>query len=246
MIWLHNEDAVSAIPMHYYGVKGHWYFPNGGGGYSRLKDGQMMTMLAEHGFRKNKPDDLGNTPADRAQMWLIQNRSVAYAGLLAGYVRGGRSRQLRPVLVAGNIVRAELRARTDTQLAALTVELIHGRAGLMAEPLAAAALEWTTALVAVTLPEGQPYPRIHAALDGVLTAIESAPSARGWAMALVRYEGVVLAELGYGGELGDEGDLPSLLNDNGRRLAADLLVDRRAQPLAARERLVDRLLRAVA
>lgn len=88
MIWLHNEDAVSAIPMHYYGVKGHWYFPNGGGGYSRLKDGQMMTMLAEHGFRKNKPDDLGNTPADRAQMWLIQNRSVAYAGLLAGYVAG--------------------------------------------------------------------------------------------------------------------------------------------------------------
>ncbi len=171
---------------------------------------------------------------------------TAAHGLLAGYVRGGRSRQLRPVLVAGNIVRAELRARTDTQLAALTVELIHGRAGLMAEPLAAAALEWTTALVAVTLPEGQPYPRIHAALDGVLTAIESAPSARGWAMALVRYEGVVLAELGYGGEPRDDGDLVSLLNDNGRRLAADLLVDRRAQPLAARERLVDRLLRAVA
>ncbi len=88
MIWLHNEDVVSAIPMHYYGVKGHWYFPNGSGGYSRLKEGQMMTMLAEYGLRKNKPDDQGNTPADRAQMWLIQNRSVAYAGMLAGYVSG--------------------------------------------------------------------------------------------------------------------------------------------------------------
>lgn len=45
-------------------------------------------MLAEHGFRKNKPDDQGNTFADRAQMWLIQNRSVDYAGLLVGYTSG--------------------------------------------------------------------------------------------------------------------------------------------------------------
>jgi DNA repair protein RecO (recombination protein O) len=169
-------------------------------------------------------------------------------GMLAGYVRGGRSRQLRPVLVAGNTVRADLRARTDTQLAALTVELIHGRAGLMTEPLAAAALEWTTALVAVSLPEGQPYPRVHAALDGVLTAIESAPSARGWATALMRYEAVVLAELGYGTDAepaADQATVIEVLAANGRRLAADLLVERRAAPLAARERLVERLARAL-
>ena len=35
-------------------------------------------------------------------------------GLLGGYVRGGRSRQLRPVLSPGNIVRANLRARVET------------------------------------------------------------------------------------------------------------------------------------
>lgn len=171
---------------------------------------------------------------------------TAAHGLLAGYVRGGRSRRLRPVLVAGNIVVAEFRARTEVQLAALTVELVHGRAGMLNEPLGAAAIEWTTALVATTLPEGQPYPRVHAALDGVLTAIETASTAREWAEALVRYEVVVLAELGYGTKDVAPDSVIGRLAENGRRLAQDLLVDRRAAPLAARERLVDRLSRAVA
>lgn len=122
-------------------------------------------------------------------------------GLLAGYVRGGRSRRLRPVLLAGNLVLADLRARTDSQLPALTVELIASRAPLLAEPLAAAAIDWATALTAATLPEGQPYPAIHAALDGLLTAISAAPTARGWATALVRYELLLLAELGFGLDL---------------------------------------------
>ena len=33
-------------------------------------------------------------------------------GLQPGYVRGGRSRRLRPILVPGNVVQAEYRART--------------------------------------------------------------------------------------------------------------------------------------
>ncbi len=88
MIWLHNEEVAEAIPMHYYGVKGQWFFPNGNNGYSRLKDGQAATMIAEHGFSRINKDEFGNSPCDRAQMWLIQNRSVAYAGLLAGYIAG--------------------------------------------------------------------------------------------------------------------------------------------------------------
>ena len=42
----------------------------------------------------------------------------------------------------------EWRARTEEQLAGLTVELIRSRAPLFAEPLPAAALEWVTALAA--------------------------------------------------------------------------------------------------
>lgn len=119
-------------------------------------------------------------------------------GVQPGYVRGGHSRKLRPVLQPANIVRGEWRARTEEQLAGLTVELITSRAPLYAEPLAAAALDWATALTAATLPEGQPYPHVHAGLSGLLDAIEAAPAARGWAVALVRYELLLLAELGFG------------------------------------------------
>lgn len=214
-------------------------------------------------------------------------------GVRPGYVRGGRSRAMRPVLLPANIVQGEWRARTEDQLPGLTVELLHSRAAIHGEPLAAAALEWATALTATTLPEAQPYPRIHDALGGLLDAIEAAPSARGWASALVRYELLLLAELGFGLDLtacvatsavddlayvspksggavsrtaarGHETkllSLPAFLIDGtpamwddifdglrltGHFLARDILTDRRADPLAARDRLVDRLKRAVA
>ena len=122
-------------------------------------------------------------------------------GLQPGYVRGGHSRRLRPILLPGNLVAAEYRSRSEEQLASLTVELLHSRAGLFAEPLPAAAIEWATALTATALPEGLPMPRLYTALDGVLGAIEAAPSARGWAGALVRYELLLLSELGFGLDL---------------------------------------------
>lgn len=175
------------------------------------------------------------------------------SGLIAGYVRGGRSRALRPVLQPANLVLGEWRARTDEQLASLTVELIHSRAPLYSEPLATAALEWVTALTAVVLPESQPYPRLHGALDGMIGAIEAAPAARGWAVALVRYEDLLLAELGYGHDetpavTGESGwpDILAALALTGREIEGHLLTDRRAEALAARGRLVDRLKRAVA
>jgi len=180
-------------------------------------------------------------------------------GVQPGYVRGGKSRRLRPILMAGNLVQAEYRARTEEQLASLSVELIHSRAFLLSEPLASAGIEWATALTASALPEGQPYPRLFQGLDGLLAAIEAAPSARGWAAALVRYELLMLEELGFG--LGDEellalppalrtrGETPVWealregLRVTGHFLARDLLIDRQADILAARERLVERLKR---
>ena len=122
-------------------------------------------------------------------------------GLQAAYVRGARGRRMRPVLMAGNVVQAHLSARTETQLPQATVELVHSRGPLLSEPLPAAAIEWTTVLTATALPEGQPYPRLYQALGGVLDAIEAAPSASGWGAALVRYEMLMLAELGFGLDL---------------------------------------------
>ncbi len=120
------------------------------------------------------------------------------AGLVAGYVRGGRSRRLRPILMPGNLVALELRARTEDQLAGATAELLTSRAPLLAEPLPAAAIDWATSLTAATLPESQPYPALYAALSAVLDAIGVAASARQWAAALARYELLLLAELGFG------------------------------------------------
>lgn len=108
---------------------------------------------------------------------------------------------MRPVLIAGNVVQAQLSARTDTQLPQATLELVHSRGPLLSEPLPAAAIEWATVLTASVLPEGQPYERLYQALEALLDAIEAAPSANGWGTALVRYELLLLAELGFGLDL---------------------------------------------
>jgi len=147
-------------------------------------------------------------------------------GLQAAYVRGARGRRLRPVLMAGNQVEAALSARTDHQLPQATVELLHSRGPLLAEPLPAAAIDWATALTATALPESQPYPRLYEALDGLLAAIEAAPTASGWGAALVRFELLLLAELGFGLDLdrcavtGDEEGLVAVSPRSGRAVSA--------------------------
>ncbi|MBA3511496.1 DNA repair protein RecO [Sphingomonas sp.] len=151
---------------------------------------------------------------------------TAEHGLQAAYVRGARGRRMRPVLIAGNLVAATLSARTDSQLPQASVELTHSRAPLLGEPLPAAAIEWATALTATALPEGQPYPRLHSALDALLAAIEAAPSAAGWGAALVRYELLLLAELGFGLDLercavtGSSDDLVAVSPRSGRAVSA--------------------------
>ena len=122
-------------------------------------------------------------------------------GLQAAYVRGARGRRMRPVLIAGNVVEAQLSARTDTQLPQAAVELVHSRGPLLSEPIPAAAIEWATVLTATALPEGQPYPRLFETLEALLDAIAAAPSALGWGAALVRFELLLLAELGFGLDL---------------------------------------------
>jgi DNA repair protein RecO (recombination protein O) len=147
-------------------------------------------------------------------------------GLQVGYVRGARGRRMRPVLIAGNVVEARLSARTDTQLPQATVELLHSRGPLLSEPLPAAAIEWATALTATVLPEGQPYPRLYEVLEGLLDAVEAAPSASGWGAALVRYELLLLAELGFGLDLdrcavsGSNDNLVAVSPKSGRAVSA--------------------------
>ena len=147
-------------------------------------------------------------------------------GLQAAYVRGARGRRMRPILMPGNLVQARLRSRTEEQLAHAEIELTHSRAPLLSEPLPAAAIDWVTALTATALPEAQPFPRIYEALDALLALIEAAPSALGWAGLLVRYELLLLAELGFGLDLercavtGSNDDLVAVSPRSGRAVSA--------------------------
>jgi DNA repair protein RecO (recombination protein O) len=172
------------------------------------------------------------------------------AGLVAGYVRGGRSRALRPVLIPGNSVMTYRRLKSPGQLAGMTLELLVSRAALLEDPLAAAGLDWVCALVAATLPEDQPHPDIFDAFEGLLAAIEAAPSARRWAGAVVSFEQLLLRALGYGGAQPPVvEDWPSVLaglTANGVQLPQHLLTERQRDILPARERLMDRIKRAVA
>jgi DNA repair protein RecO (recombination protein O) len=162
------------------------------------------------------------------------------AGVVAGYVAGGRGRQLRPVVIPGNLVEVDLRARSDSQLPFAKLELVESRGPWLGEPLPAAAIGWACALTATVLPEWQAYPSLWSALGGLLSAICHAPSARGWARALVGYEILLLREMGYGGGAPPEGELPEMLAAMDK-LAAPLdhylLADRRGDVMAARQRL---------
>ncbi|QYJ06487.1 DNA repair protein RecO [Qipengyuania flava] len=170
------------------------------------------------------------------------------SGVVAAYVAGGRGRQLRPVVIPGNLVQAEIRAKSDSQLPFARLELVKSRGPWLSEPLPAAAIAWATALTASALPERNPYPTLYAALGGVLDAICSAEAARQWVEALAIYEALLLRELGYGGErpaIANLGQALEILDRQEPLIARYLLADTHADVLAARQLLRQRLARMV-
>ncbi|MDJ0641679.1 MAG: recombination protein O N-terminal domain-containing protein [Erythrobacter sp.] len=166
-------------------------------------------------------------------------------GLVAGYVAGGRGRQLRPVMIPGNSVALELRAKSASQLPFARLELQESRAPWMTEPLPAAAITWACALTATALPERNPYPSLYQALGALLTAICHAPSARGWLAAMNAYEAMLLRELGYGGAKPDmAGEIEAqfqVFRALHKPLERYILADSRSDVMAARVALGERL-----
>jgi DNA repair protein RecO (recombination protein O) len=172
-----------------------------------------------------------------------------------GLVRGGAGTRMRPVLQPGNAVRATWRARLDEHLGHFAVEGLRLRA---AELLAAShALYGVTHLAALCrlLPERDPHRRVHADLAALLDRMDD-PNAV--AVAVVRFELKLLAELGFGLDLqkcaatGEAGDLGYVSPKSGRavsrhagepwhdrllRLPAFLLDDAPARP--SRDELAD-------
>ena len=179
---------------------------------------------------------------------VIARMLTEESGLVAAYVAGGRGRQLRPVVIPGNVVQADIRAKSDSQLPFARLELVTSRGPWLSEPLPAAAIAWVTALTASVLPERNAYPALYDALGGLLDAICSAQAARQWVEALAVYEALMLRELGYGGErpaIANLGQALEILDRQEPLIARYLLADTRTDVLAARQLLRQRLARMV-
>jgi DNA repair protein RecO (recombination protein O) len=181
-----------------------------------------------------------------AEVGVIVRLLTLDHGLIGAYVAGGRGRHLRPVVIPGNLVEAELHARAEGRMPSARVELVASRGPWLSEPLPAAAIAWVTALTASSLPERHAYPALHAALEAVLDAICHAPSARGWIPGLLAFEALLLRELGYGDHRSDIANLPDPLaafDRMGIVLARYPLADRRGDVMGSRALLRERLAR---
>src|SRR5262249_17803701 len=139
-----------------------------------------------------------------------------------GLVRGGASARLRPVLQPGNRISATWRARLDEHLGHYAVEALDARAAsFLSIPHALYGMTHLAALCRL-LPERDPHPQIHAALEGVLDSLLD-PRCAG--ASVVRFELLLLAELGFGLDLsscaasGAEDDLVYVSPKSGRAVS---------------------------
>lgn len=117
-----------------------------------------------------------------------------------GLVRGGRSRKQQPVLQAGNRVDLVWRARLDEHLGTFQAEPIELNAARLIDSAVAVYALQTLAAHLRLLPERDP----HVGLYETLTImIDNLGEADGVGELVVRFELLVLEELGFGLDLGE-------------------------------------------
>lgn len=116
-----------------------------------------------------------------------------------GLVRGGGGRRVGSLLQIGNRVETTWKARIIDHLGHFTVEPVRAYAALLIEdPLRLAAVAGGCALLDLALPERDPHPQLFAAL---ITLLERLVGSTDWPEAYVRFELLLLAELGFGIDL---------------------------------------------
>lgn len=154
---------------------------------------------------------------------VIIEALTRHHGRHSGFVPGGRSRRLRPVLQPGNGVELAWRSRVEEQLGAFTVEPLRQRAaGIMASAAALHAVQHLCALVRL-LAEREPHDALHDRLDTLLDRLD-APAGTPAAMAC--FELTMLRELGFGLDLtrcaasGSTADLVFVSPKSGRAVSA--------------------------
>jgi DNA repair protein RecO (recombination protein O) len=117
-----------------------------------------------------------------------------------GLVRGGRSRRLRPLLQQGNRLRATWRARLSEHLGGFNLELMEAYAARSLDNAGALAAIGSLSALARLLPERDPHPALYAAMLEILGALDEREL---WPALLVRWELLLLQELGFGLDLSE-------------------------------------------
>ncbi len=124
---------------------------------------------------------------------------TAAHGRHLGLVHGGRSRRMQPVLQPGNRVSLTWRARLDDGLGAYAVEPIDSAVSrLIGSPLALYGITHMAGLLRL-LPERDPHPELYAATRILIDKLDDSDIAP---PLMVRFELAILAELGFGLDLG--------------------------------------------
>ncbi len=124
---------------------------------------------------------------------------TAEHGTHRGLARGGGARGRTAIWQPGNLVQTRWVARLAEQLGSFSAELVHPAAALaMDDALALAMLSAACAVVEGALPEREPHPRVF---EGLVHVIAHLSERAALLPDLVRWETVLLADLGYGLDL---------------------------------------------
>jgi DNA repair protein RecO (recombination protein O) len=141
-----------------------------------------------------------------------------------GLVRGGAGSRLRPVLQPGNRLISTWRARLDEHLGHYVVEALDQRAAsFLPLPHALYGMTHIAALCRL-LPERDPHAHVHGELEDVLATLTDRRRA---GASVVRFELLMLAELGFGLDLatcaasGRADDLVYVSPKSGRAVSRD-------------------------
>ena len=146
-------------------------------------------------------------------------------GAHRGLARGGASRGRAATWQPGNLAHVHWVGRLADQLGSFSAELIHPAAALaMDDPLQLAMLSAACALAEGALPEREAHPRVF---DGLLRLIARLSRGAGVLAEQIRWEALLLADLGYGFDLsscpvtGATEGLVYVSPKSGRALTAD-------------------------
>jgi DNA repair protein RecO (recombination protein O) len=124
---------------------------------------------------------------------------TAEHGAHRGLARGGASRGRTAIWQPGNLVQVRWVARLSEQLGTFSAELVHPAAALaMDDALVLAMLSAACAVAEGALPEREPHVRVFEGLLHLIARLGHGPV---MLADLVRWEAILLADLGYGLDL---------------------------------------------